>query len=152
VRARIAIALGLAALVVYMNTAQVEPAPEPVPYNQELDLRGAFISETASEDAQLLAAMATEIADVIEFDGGLETPSMQTATAFDSLRTRSREFLCRGESIGDRQPRVRKLVSDYLDEKLGNSGGVVTDAQRKQWINCYREIGEASRAAVQAEP
>jgi hypothetical protein len=113
-----------------------------------MDLRGAFSGPDAGTDATLVAAMADEIAYAILFDGRLEKPAMTTATQFDTLRTRTREFLCQGESIGDRNPRARQIIGDYLDKQLGNNGGPVTDSQRQAWVTAYEEVARASRAAT----
>lgn len=144
---RIAIVIVLAALAYSLSSSL--PAPEPTPEPTALDLRGAFSGPNASEDAVLVAAMADEIACAIEFDGRLEKPSLTTASQFDLLRTRTREFLCKGESIGDRNPRARQIIGDYLDEELGNDGGPVTDQQRQAWVSAYEQVARASRAAVQ---
>lgn len=144
---RIAVVLVLAA-VAYSISSTPQPTPPPEPAPTSLDLRGAFSGPDASEDAVLVAAMADEIACAIEFDGRLESPALTTASQFDTLRTRTREFLCKGESIGDRNPRARQIIGDYLDQELGNDGGPVTDQQRQAWVSAYEMVARASRAAI----
>ena len=75
------------------------------------------------------------------------SPVLTTGNKLDTLRTRSREMFCRGESIGDRQPKMRDLVARFLDSRLGVSGGPVTPEQRAAWVSAYREIARAANVA-----
>ena len=68
--------------------------------------------------------------------------------AFDELRTRARVLRCRGESIGERQPRVREAIQAFLDTAVGTSGGPVSPEQRSAWAAAYREIGRAAGEAT----
>lgn len=147
-RSRVLAVIVMLGIATYWNSipAAPEPAPSPEP-PAAIDLRGAFSTEDAAEDSQLLAALCDEVACAIEYDGSRAEPSMTTATAFDALRTRSREFLCTGKSIGDKHPRVRQIVGEYLDKQLGNSGGDVSPEQRMAWVNAYRTIARSARAA-----
>ena len=139
------VALLLAAAVWATAPTPVDENPGPPP---EIDLRGEFVGETSASDASIMAELADAIADTIEYDAKQDQPGLVTATAFDQLRTRAREFLCCGISLGDRHPRVRETVGDYLDSQLGNDGGPVTPTQRDVWVHCYREIARACRAAI----
>lgn len=121
-----------------------KPAPAPTP-DGGLVLK--FSGPTAAQDASTVEHLAGEIADVIEWDGKLDKPRMTAAVHFDDLRTLAREFRCRGERIGERQPDVNAAVHKYLDEQLGESGGPVTPEQRQKWVDCYREIKRAARVA-----
>jgi hypothetical protein len=126
------------------------PAPEPAPIPVEgLDLDGLFVGETAASDAITLAALADEIASEIEWDGTQTDPFLATGVALDELRTRARAARMRGQSIGDRQPRVRDAIAEYLDQKLGTAGGPVDAAQRAAWVDGYRAIAGACRHAVE---
>jgi hypothetical protein len=141
----------VALLLVVYGLSQVEitpppPGPEPTPNALRLD--GLFVGETAESDAALLAAMCDEIADEIEWDGKQPEPMLATGVAFDTLRTRARIARIRGESIGDRQPRVRDEVAKFLDIELGEDGGPVDEAKRAAWVTAYRNIAEACRHAI----
>jgi hypothetical protein len=143
---RKAIAIGLAAcaaVALLLSVPVGSPTPAPQPPNG-LVLRGKFVGPSAADDAATLAGYADEIASEIEHDGMQSEPFLRTAAAFDELRTRTRALLCRGESIGDRQPRVREVLDKYLTEQLGTSGGPVGQEQRSKWVSCYREIGRAA--------
>lgn len=120
-----------------------EPAPPPTPGGLVLKFQGP----TASQDARIVEHLTAEIADVIELDGKCEKPRMSAGVHFDDLRTQAREFRCRGERIGERQPEVNAAVHKYLDDQLGESGGPVTPEQRQKWIDAYREISKAARVA-----
>lgn len=123
------------------------PAPRP-PDNGDLSLSRSFTGPTASADAALVAALCAEIADVIDWDAAQAAPILTTGIKLDSLRTRSREMLCRGESVGDRQPKMRDAVARYLDVQLGISGGPVTPEIVAAWSRCYREIARAANVAA----
>lgn len=118
------------------------PAPRP---DGSLVLK--FDGPTASQDAGIVKHLAGEIADVIEWDGKLDKPRMTAGVHFDDLRTQAREFRCRGERIGERQPGVNAAVHKFLDSQLGESGGPVTPEQRQKWVDCYREIERAAGVA-----
>jgi hypothetical protein len=135
-------AVALVAAAVLSQGFDGVPQPEP---DGGLVLK--FAGVTAAGDARIVANMAGEIADCIEYDGKRDKPRMTAATHFDDLRTWAREFRCRGERIGDRQPAVNEAVHKYLDQQLGESGGPVTPEQRQKWIDAYREISRAASVA-----
>lgn len=143
---RIVIAVALVALAWSLQPSKdVKP---PVP-DGPLDLTACFEGGDAAQDAAIVAAMASEIADVIEWDGMQEQPLLDTGFALDQMRTKTREFMCRGESLGEKHPLLCERVSEYLTDELGNDGGVVSDQQRAAWVSCYREIARAARATIQ---
>ena len=124
-----------------------EPTPAPQPPG-ELDLAGAFSGETAADDAAIVAALAGELADCIEFDRMTADPVLVSGVALDQLRTRSREFRCDGRILGEQHPELARRVGDYLDRKLGNAGGPVTPEQLSKWVAAYREIERAASNAI----
>jgi hypothetical protein len=124
-----------------------EPTPAPQPPG-ELDLAGAFSGETAADDAAIVAALAGELADCIEFDQMTAEPVLVSGVALDQLRTRSREFRCDGRILGEQHPELARRVGDYLDKKLGNAGGPVTPEQLSKWVAAYREIERAATSAI----
>jgi hypothetical protein len=111
-------------------------------------LRGKFIGPTAAADAATLAAFADELAIEIEHDAAQGEPFFKTGTQYDELRTRARILRCRGESIGERQPKVRDAIEAFLDGAVGKSGGPVSKSQREAWAAAYREIGRAAGEAT----
>lgn len=145
-RAKLIAALMIgAAAAAFLEMRSASPRP-PAPEGP-LVLRGLFVGPSAGSDAMVIATLSSELADQIEWDGNQSDPMLKSGVALDSLRTRAREFRCRGESIGDRQPRVRAAVHAYLDDVVGESGGPIDAAQRRKWIEAYRTI---SRAATDA--
>ena len=127
------------------DTPKPTPAPQPV---SELDLSGAFVGETAATDAAIVSALAGELADVIEFDQLQAEPLLTTGIKLDELRKRSREFRCDGDALSDKHPVLAQRVGEYLDEKLGNSGGPVSSDQLSKWVSAYREIERAAARAI----
>ena len=148
VRTWIGVSLLAAAAVVFFATGRESAPPAPPAPVAEIDLTGAFRGPTAAEDAMLVASMADEVGGVIEWDGRQAEPKLTTGKALDQLRTRTREFLCRGESLGERHPRMRQIVADYLETKLGVAGGTITPEQRAAWVAAYREVSRAARHVV----
>jgi len=148
-RVRLAIFL---CVMAYLLSQQAPPPapPEPSPAPAAaIDLRGMFVGDTAGQDAAILSALCHEIADEIEWDGNQAEPYLTTGVAFDLLRTRARDARMRGVSIGDRQPRVRSAISEFLDDKVGDSGGPVDDATRRNWVAAYHDIARACRDAIE---
>lgn len=150
-RVRYRIAAGLVALAALLwafdgrsKKPDVPPPPEVLP----LTLRGLFIGPTAAEDSTILAGLSGEIADEIEWDGQQSKPMYTNGLQLDELRTRARAMRCRGERIGDRQPKVRDAVHAYLDDAVGVSGGPITPEQRHKWVEAYRVIEKAASDAT----
>lgn len=124
-------------------------SPTPVPVNGDIALAGKFAGPTAANDAAITAGMFNELADELEYDGlRAGGPHLTTGVAFDDLRTRAFDLRCRGQKIGDRQPRVREAVKAYLNAKVGVSGGPVGPEQRAEWVKAFREIGRAASDAA----
>lgn len=149
-RSKIAAVIVLVAAAWWMSQqSPAPPAPQPTPAPVEgLDLHGLFVGPTAAEDAVTLAALADEIAAEIEWDGQQSDPFLTTGVAFDELRTRARAARMRGQSIGERQPRVRDAVAGYLEQQVGTAGGPVDATKRAAWVAAYRTIAGACRHAV----
>jgi hypothetical protein len=147
-RYTLAAALVLGGLFAWMVDRQAQgPTPAPAP-GDAFSLRGKFIGPTAASDAAILAAFAEELASEIEHDSMQAEPFYKSGVAFDELRTRARLLRCRGESIGERQPRVRDAIQQYLEKAVGTSGGPGTPEQRTAWAVAYREIGRAAGEAT----
>lgn len=132
--------------------SQVGPVgpPEPSPAPGALNLDGLFIGPSASSDASCLGAMCDEIACEIEWDSSPEqkVPLLVSGVAIDDLRRRTREFRCRGESIGDRQPKARDEIARYLEAMVGTDGGPLTPERKQAWVRAFREIGRAASDAA----
>jgi hypothetical protein len=141
-----------AALVVvaiaYQYAQKPEASPEPPPPAPAgLDLRGIFRGPTASEDAAVVGAICSELADEIDWDAAQPEPFLKTGVAIDELRSRARELRCRGVSIGERQPAARDAISVYLEQAVGTAGGPISPEQRVKWVAALREIGKAATDA-----
>jgi hypothetical protein len=64
---RILMLAAIAAVWWMTRPGPAEPTPAPQP-PAELDLAGAFAGETAADDAAIVAALAGELADCMEWD------------------------------------------------------------------------------------
>jgi hypothetical protein len=129
-------------------SAAPAPGPTPAPDAGPLSLAGLFAGETASEDAALIGAMCSELADEIEFSSGHPDGYLSTGIAVDELRKRTRILRCRGISIGDRQPAARDAIAKYLEDAVGTDGGPLTPEQRTAWVVAYRDLGRAASDAA----
>ena len=136
----------LAGLAWYL--ADSKPEPTPAPLQTDIPLRGLFETDRAAEDAQALAALCYAIAHQIEVDGRKEEPLLDTGIAVDELRTRTRDLMLDGESLGSRQPKVRQAIGEYLTKELTTDGGPISPAQRAVWVQCYREIARSCEDAA----
>jgi len=123
------------------------PKPEVVPdLATGLILKGQFIGPTAAQDAADFSAMTSEIAHELEDDGKRPTPWYGTGLQVEELRSRVRIAMMDGQSIGARQPHVKKLVGDYLTAKLGVDPGPLVN--RDAWVAALRDVAkESARAA-----
>lgn len=138
----------LAALAWTWSNGQAPTEPTPPP-SASLVLRGKFsATPLAASDAQKLAALFGELADQVEWDAAQPDPLIKSGVAFDDLRVRAFDLRLRGESIGQRHPRVREAIKDYLDRTAGTSGRPLTPEQRATWIAAYREIARAAEEAA----
>ena len=149
-RTRYALAACLLAgcLVAWLLRGRPTPTPAPQP-DGGLSMRGMFIGPEAAADAATLAALCDELAECIQADGDREGgPRLKSGVAFDDLRVAAREARLRGESIGARQPHVKKAIHDYLDQAVGTSGGPVSPEQRSRWVAAYRELARACADAA----
>ncbi len=147
-KTRIIIACCLCAAAYLINTTARTPEVKPSP-RVAINIGPLLQGDTAASDCALIAAMCEEVAQVIEWDGMQDEPLLTTGTSLDAFRTRTRMFLCRGESIGDRQPAVRDAVAVFLDERLGTDGGEISQVQRAKWVLAYKDIAESARHAIQ---
>ena len=148
-RWRVAAAAALILVALYWSLpARPAPQPTPAPTPDGFNLRGMFIGPSATDDAALLAALCSEFADVIEWDGMQPEPRLKSGVAFDELRIAAREARCRGESIGKRQPHARDAIEKFLESQVGVSGGPVGPQERAKWIAAYRELARACSDAA----
>ena len=125
-------------------------APTPdTPPSASLVLRGKFsATPTAAADAAKLAALFDELAAEVEWDATQPEPLIKSGVAFDDLRVRAFDLRLRGESIGQRHPRVREAIKDFLDRTAGTSGRPLSPEQRAAWIAAYREVARAAEEAT----
>lgn len=133
-----------AAAVLWARSGPTAPTPAPPAPNAAVDLRGAFVGPDAAADAATVSALFDELADELEWDGLQPEPLVKTGVAWDELRTRARNLRCRGVSLGEKHPRARDAIREYLDRTAGTSGAPMSPAQRSAWVAAYREIARAS--------
>jgi hypothetical protein len=149
VDAKKAAAVGLVLLALLLMPSVGQPvAPTPAPDAGPIDLHGLFSGPTASDDASIVGALCSELADEIEYDGEQPQPYLKTGVSVDELRKAARILRCRGTSIGDRQPKARDSIAAYLDDSVGTDGGPLTAESRAAWVSAYRDIGRAASDAA----
>ena len=119
------------------------PAPGPGP-SPAIDLRGCFVGPDAAADAAAVSAHFDELADELEHDGQAAEPLIRTGVAWDELRTRAKALRWKGVSLGEKHPRAREVIREYLDRTAGTSGAPMSPAQRSAWVAAYREIARAA--------
>lgn len=138
-------ALLAGAAVLWANSEPTGPTPAPGPApDQAIDLRGAFVGPDAAADAAAVSAHFAELADELEHDGQAAEPFLKTGVAWDELRTRAKAMRWKGVSLGEKHPRAREAIREYLDRVAGTSGGPMSPAQRSSWVAAYREIARAA--------
>lgn len=123
------------------------PTPDiPLVPTSGLSLRGQFIGPTAAQDAAQWSALCDELASRLELDGKRDAPWITTGLQVETLRTCAREAMLDGASLSARQPHVKKIVGDYMTQKLPVNPGELTN--RSDWVAVFRDIGkEAANAA-----
>lgn len=123
-----------------------DPRPEPVGFS----LAGCFVGPDASADAATTGALCRELSDELEWDAGQPADSqlLKTGQSFDQLRQRARLLLCRGVSLGEKHPRAKAAIEEYLNGAAGTSGGPLTPAQRTAWVAAYRVVARAAEDAA----
>jgi hypothetical protein len=140
----------VAAAVAYRPTSPPRPdMPPPSPNGwPTLDLRGAFIGETAAEDATTTGYLLSALADCIAHDGARKEPRLKSALAFDDLRRAARDYRMGGGTLGDRQPIARDRIKAFLDAAVGDYGGPVDEARRTKYVQAFGDVSKAALAAV----
>lgn len=136
------------AISLFNRTAEPEPMPRPEP--SVIVLAGKFAGPDASIDAATTAALCDEVASELEYDMTLppDKQLLKTGQAFDQLRQRARILLCRGVSLGEKHPRAKDAIEEYLNGAAGTSGGPLTDTQKAAWIAAYRAVARAAHDAA----
>jgi hypothetical protein len=137
-------ALLAAAAVMWARSGPTAPTPAPPAPDAPIDLRGMFVGPDAAADAAAVSAHFAELADELEHDGMSDEPLVKSGVAWDELRTRAKVMRWKGVSLGEKYPRARESIREYLDRTAGTSGAPMSPAQRSAWIAAYREIARAA--------
>lgn len=137
-------ALLAAAAVMWARSGPTAPTPAPPAPDAAIDLRGMFVGPDAAADAAAVSAHFAELADELEWDAIQTEPLYKSGVAWDELRTRAKAMRWKGVSLGEKYPRAREAIREYLDRTAGTSGGPMSPAQRSAWIAAYREIARAA--------
>ena len=143
--------LVLAGVMSWVNRGNdPSPIPPPRPEPAGFSLAGCFIGPDASADAATTSALCEELANELEWDSAQpdEAQLLKTGQSFDQLRQRARLLLCRGVSLGDKHPRAKAAIEEFLNTAAGVSGGPLTPAQRAAWVSAYRVVARAADDAA----
>lgn len=146
----VAVAMLAAAALLLLPAGPGDDTPTPAPDGGPLVLAGAFVGETAAEDACVVGCLCGELAAELEYDGAQPEASryLTTGQAVDELRRIARVLRCKGHSIGDRQPIARDKIAAHLEATVGTDGGPLTADQRSRWITALRDIERAAHDAI----
>ena len=137
-------ALLAAAAVMWARSGPTGPSPAPPAPDAAINLRGMFVGPDGAADAQAVSAHFAELADELEWDSMQAEPLFKSGVAWDELRTRAKALRWKGVSLGERYPRAREAIREYLDRTAGTSGGPMSPSQRSAWVAAYREIARAA--------
>lgn len=138
--------------VIDAANASADPST-PVLQPGDPDLSAAF-RETgdrakASQDARQFAALCRSLADTIEFDGSQQSPRIRTGVQLDDLRRWARHLLLDGRTFSETYPTLAVAVGEFLDSKVGTSGGVLSAEHRARYVAAFRSLARSSEAAAQ---
>jgi hypothetical protein len=130
-----------------------QPTPVPVPDGwPALDLRGAFVGETAAADALTTQYLSDSLAGWVAYDGKLAEPRLTTGAAFADLRKIARDGRLEGLTLGARQPLAKERIKAFLDAAVGDFGGHADTAMRDKFVRAMRTVSEKSAEAVGKKP
>jgi hypothetical protein len=137
----------LALLLLVGGGGNRSPTPAPTPPDSPISFAGLWSAHPdAAADIARVEALFDEIAADVEWDANEPEPDITTGIAFDELRTRAFDMRLKGDSIGERHPRVRAEIKRYLDSVAGTSGGPLTPEAKARWITAFRTVArEAGR-------
>lgn len=117
------------------------------------DMRQVFAANKDRDEARLhayaMGAICDSIADVIEFDGSLDSPHYTTGVQLEELRTLTRKYRMRGWSFVGSYPAIAATMEDFLNQKIGKNGGKIDAEARKRWVEAYRQIGKSCKYAAE---
>lgn len=133
----------------FMGQQNTPVVPPDAPSGPDLirPFRSGLDSTRAKQDSLDFGTLCEEIASLIEFDGQQTTPRLKTGVQFDDFRLIARSYRLRGRSLATEYPELPTVVGSYLDSKLGNDGGPVSEASRKAWVDAYRALGRSAQYA-----
>lgn len=99
-------------------------------------------------DAELFGSITGSVAAMLDYDGKLSDPRVDTGLQVDDLRRWARDYATQGASFKAKYPLLADEVKKYLDQHAGTSGGPLDDAKRAAWIKALREISANSHWAA----
>lgn len=145
-----------AALIVYSFAAPWltgEGSPPALPNPGDPDLLASFKKSDdtgqAASDARAFGHLCQALADMIAFDGRQAEPQLTTGVQLDNFRTLSRFYQTEGASYARRYPSLAETAGSYLESKLGNEGGPLSDAARARWVHAYEALSASAFYAAE---
>lgn len=145
------LAIALAAFLLSSRGCHFSPATPGVPPEGPNMVRAFGANDNRAEAAAHALAMATihdSVADMLEYDGKLETPRLKTGVQVDDFQRALREFRMRGWSFGYRYPDLRTELQLWFDAQVGDSGGAIDAPRRQKWIQAHRAAAASCRYAA----
>jgi hypothetical protein len=132
-------------LVAWTHLVRPTPGPQPTPdVSRDIDLRGAWVGETAAEDATTTQCLMADLAWFIDDDRKSANPRLVTGSQMAELRAKARRGYTHGISLADRQPRAIDLIAAYLDKEIGSKGGPLTAEEVEKWVRALDTVSKAA--------
>jgi len=129
------------------------PGIVPMPKPPGPDMVAVFAKNDNRPEAKLhahiLGLIMSSMAEYIEYDGQRKEPRINTGVQIDDLRLALRENRMKGWSFTQKYPDVGAAIEELMDAEVGTSGGVLTDAQRKKWVDAFRKLSKCCEYASQ---
>lgn len=141
------------AAVLYSGWKGTTPGVAPMPKPPGPDMVAVFAKNDnraeAKQHAHIMATIMGSLADFIEYDGQRKEPRITTGVQIDDVRLALRENRMKGWSFSTKYPDLGSAVESLMNEEVGTSGGVLTDTQRKKWVDALRKLSKCCEYAAQ---
>lgn len=140
----------VAATALHTNSTPSGPAPIPLPPdapNMQPVFSGNQNKPEARQHASSAAGLFSALADMLEYDGSLNTPKITSGKQLQTQRITTRDYMMQGWSFNKNYQSFGDTIQKYLDSHAGVEPGPLNPDARKKWIDSYRILGRACKKA-----